>query len=54
MNEVYLKVYLKYTTHTLFSVRGTIKLPYVIMYMYQNFDIPCVHGQIPKSIYHEL
>ena len=28
-----------------------MKLPYVIMYVYQNFGIRDIHGQIPKSIY---
>ena len=28
-----------------------IKMLYVITYTYQNFGIPGIHGQIPKSIY---
>ena len=32
----------------------TMKLPYVITYMYQNFCVRGVHGQIPRSIYQAL
>ena len=30
-----------------------IKLPYVIMYVCQNFGVPDIHGQIPKSMYQQ-
>ena len=33
------------------SSRITIKSPYVIIYVCQNFDVRGVLGQIPKSIY---
>ena len=37
-----------------FNIQGStiiITLPFVITYLYQNFGICDIHGQIPKSIY---